>query len=135
MSASREDEYRTVVQEILFSPPVIACLVVAGCAAFGVSVVLRFVPDKRKLDRTMARAEKALAKIRRRLAEKKALIKQLEEEVAMLKPVHDRLDHYHAQLAEINLEYERRELAEDDGKRREEREDDLLGERKRPTVA
>ncbi len=121
--------------DILFSTPVISSLLVAGCAAFGVSVVVRYMPDRRKLDRTMSRAEKALEKMRRRIATKEATITQLQAEVKMLQPLYERLSDYHEHLTEMRLELERKDMAEEaknpDG---DDDDDDVIGRRKRPKI-
>ncbi|MDA0334514.1 MAG: hypothetical protein O2782_05055 [bacterium] len=117
--------------ELLFSTPVISCLLVAASAAFGVSVVVSFVPDRRKLDHTMSRAEKALAKVRHEISTKEATIAQLQSEVAMLRPVHDRLSNYHEDLTQMRLDLERKQLAEGAKKHEEEEEDEFLGRHRR----
>lgn len=119
--------------DILFSTPVISCLLVAGCAAFAVSVVVGFIPDKRKLDHTMTRAEKALQKLRNEIASKEAAITQLQSEVDMLRPLHERLNLYHEDLTQMRLDLERKDLAEGDNKPGDE-EDDAFGRRKRHKV-
>lgn len=114
--------------DLLLTPAVITSLVIAGCAAFGVSIVARFIPDKRKLDLTMSKAEKALARLRKEIAEKQASMKQLQEELAMLKPLHDRLNVYHEELCDIRVEMERREMLEEEDERHDEEEEDgILG--------
>jgi chromosome segregation ATPase len=118
--------------DILFSAPVISCLLVAGCAAFGVSVVVSFVPDKRKLDHTLSRAEKALGRLREEIAAKEGTIAQLQAEVEMLKPVHTRLNSYHEDLTQLRLDLERQEMA--DGEKKpdaDDDEDEVFGRRKR----
>ena len=121
--------------DILFSTPVISSLLVAGCAAFGVSVVARFMPDKRKLERTISRAEKALEKLRQEIATKQASITQLQSEVEMLQPLYERLSGYHEHLTEMRLELERKDMAEEaknpDG---DDDDDDVIGRRKRPRI-
>lgn len=123
--------YGTSMLDVLLTLPVLSCLLVAGCAAFGVSVVTRFIPDKAKLDRSLTRAEKALEKLRKEISGKEATIKQLQAEVEMLTPVHDRLDGYHEQLTQMRLELERKELAEGDKKPDDDEEEDPFGRRKR----
>jgi septal ring factor EnvC (AmiA/AmiB activator) len=117
--------------DILFSLPVLACLLVAGCAAFGVSVVTRFLPDKAKFNRSLTRAEKELEKLRKQIASKEAMIKQLLAEVEMLKPVHERLDGYHEQLTQMRLELERKDFSEGDRKTDDDEEQDIFSRRKR----
>ena len=72
--------------DILFSLPVLSCLLVTGSAAFGVSVVTRFVPDKTKLDQSLTRAEKALEKLRKEITGNQATMKQSQAEVEILNP-------------------------------------------------
>jgi len=104
---------------------------VALCAAFGVSVVARFLPDKKKLDLKMSRAEKALEKLRSMIATKEATIAQLQAEIEMMRPQHTRLNNYHEGLTQMRLELERKEMAEGDKKSDEDEEDDLIGLHKR----
>lgn len=118
--------------DIFFSTPVISCLLVAACAAFGVSVVVRFMPDKRKLDNTMQRAEKALQKLRTEIATKEATIQQLQSEVEMLKPLHDRLSNYHEDLTQMRLDLERKDMSSDAAAKPDEEE--AFGRRKRHKV-
>lgn len=108
---------------ILFSAPVIACLMVAACAAFGVSIVLRFLPEKLKLKRKISQAEKALVKPGKEIASQQVAIKQLQEEVERMKPLYERLNSYYEQLTEMHVE-----LEDDDDC------DDLIARRKRYKV-
>jgi septal ring factor EnvC (AmiA/AmiB activator) len=117
--------------DILFSLPVLSCLLVTGSAAFGVSVVTRFVPDKTKLDQSLTRAEKALEKLRKEITGNQATMKQSQAEVEMLKPVHERLDDYHEQLTQMHLELERKNLADGDRKPNDDKGEDAFGRRKR----
>lgn len=122
------------VLDALLSFPVICSLIVSGCAAFLVSVVTRFIRDRDKLAVTMHKAESALDRIRRQIALKEGMIRQLQEEVALLRPVHDRLSAYYEQLSELQLEMERKDLKEETELRRTEREDDVFGRSKRPRL-
>lgn len=99
--------------DLLFSAPVISCLVVAGAAAFGVSVVVRFLPHKRKLESTIGRADWIMGKMQQQIRAKEAAIKQLKSEVEALKAQYARLSHYHEQLTQLKLELEREEMAEE----------------------
>lgn len=120
--------------DLLLTPTVLACLLVAGCAAFAVSVFFRFIRDRDKLAHTMRRAEAALERLRHQIAEKQAMIAQLQEEVTVLKPLHDRLTGYYEQLTELRVEMEREEMKEDREKKKAEGEDDIFSPRRRPRI-
>ena len=92
----------------------IACLVVAGAAAVVVSVMIRFVRDRDKLGRKLRKTERALEKIRAQVAEKRGTIKQLQEEVAMLAPLEEKLRIYYDVLMEVQVEEERRAMEEEE---------------------
>ena len=98
--------------DALFSTEVIACLLIAGASAFAISVVLRFRPDRDRLDRNLRKTERALERIQKQIAARQGRIKQLKEEVAALVPVHHRLQAYHEELLQIQVEEERKALEE-----------------------
>ena len=94
----------------LLSIEVIACLVVAAATAFAVSVVLKYIRARDELNRKIRQSERALEKLRKQIAVKQGTIKQLQEEVAMLVPLHHNLQKYHDELLGIQLEKERDEI-------------------------
>ncbi|MBT4096143.1 MAG: hypothetical protein HOM68_20535 [Gemmatimonadetes bacterium] len=100
--------------DILFSTPVISSLVVAACAAFGVSVVSGFVRDRSTLDQKRKKVEKILKKLRAQIAERESTIQQLQQEVDELRPLHDRLDEYHEELSQMQLAAERQAMLDEE---------------------
>ena len=100
----------------LLKPEILACVLVAGAGAFGVSVVLRYIRERDKLDRVRKEADRTLVRVRKEIAEKQARIKQLEEELKMLRPLHERLSRYSEQLQQLQLEQERKKVTEDERK-------------------
>jgi hypothetical protein len=117
--------------ELLFSFPVISCLLATASALFAVSVVVRFIPDKRKLDQIMFQVEMALTRCRDAIAEKEAAIAALRVNVEKLKPVQQHLDRYQEQLTQLRVDMERQQLAEDGRTSAEEDDDDGFGRRRR----
>ena len=81
--------------DLLFSKEIIACIVVAGSAAIGASVGMRFMRDRDKLGRKLKKTARALEKIRDEVARRQGTIKQLQEEVAMLAPIGEKLRGYY----------------------------------------
>ena len=96
----------------ILSIEAIACLVVAGAAAVGVSVVLGYIKDRDGLALRLRKTERQLEKIRSEIAGRQERIKQLTEEVEMLQPIERELSDYYDSLVEIQLEAERREMDE-----------------------
>lgn len=101
----------------LLTAEVITCLVVAAAAALALSALMRYVKDRDKLAPQIRRADKQLARTRKIIAKKKAAIEKLQAEVGMLMPVHDRLQNYHEELLQMQLQEEKRLMDEqkDDG--------------------
>ena len=85
----------------LFTIEVIACLVVAGSAAIGVSVVSGYSRDRVPLGKKLRKTERQLEKLRNHIAEKQGAIKQLQAEVEALQPPYDQLLAYHEDLLGI----------------------------------
>ena len=56
--------------ELLFSPLVISCILVAGSAAFGVSVVSGFIKDRSTLEAKRRQVDKILKKLRAEISER-----------------------------------------------------------------
>ncbi|MBT3343079.1 MAG: hypothetical protein HN712_11135 [Gemmatimonadetes bacterium] len=100
--------------ELLFSPLVISCILVAGSAAFGVSVVSGFIKDRSTLEAKRRQVDKILKKLRAEISERGSKIQQLEEEIAQLQPVHDRLNTYFEGLNQLKLDAERKAMAEEE---------------------
>ena len=98
----------------LFTIEVIACLVVAGSAAIGVSVVSGYSRDRVPLGKKLRKTERQLEKLRNHIAEKQGAIKQLQAEVEALQPPYDQLLAYHEDLLGIQMAEDRRVAAEEE---------------------
>ncbi len=100
--------------ETLLSPVGLTSVLVAGSAAFAVSVVSGFLKDRTTLDKKRRQVDRILQKLRAEISERDTTIKQLQEELAQLQPQHDRLNLYYEEINRLQAEAERKELQEEE---------------------
>lgn len=99
------------IPDVLVSIAALAFILVGVSVGFAVCVVLKYVRDRDDLRITQRDTERALGRMRGRMATRQERIRRLQQEVADLGPLEERMHKYHETLVNLRIETERAELA------------------------
>ena len=121
------------VPDMVLSIEALACLLIAAAAALGVGVVLKYIRQRDQLQPRLRKTERTLEKMRSRITAKQELIRQLQQEIAVLRPQEERLSSYYDTLVELQTEAERAAMTEE-AKANAKDEDEVEQERRRRRV-
>ena len=121
------------VPDMLLSIEALACLLIAAAAALGVGVVFKYIRHRDQLQPRLRKTERTLEKMRSQITVKQELIRQLQQEIAVLRPQEERLSSYYDTLVELQTEAERAAMTEE-AKAEANDEDEVEQERRRRRV-